>query len=100
MEGSSLVRLEVLNPAGEVEKVGKKTLAPRPASLDGKRVGLVYNLKTGGDVLLTRTAELLTERFKDLEVNWFSRACCVAPPEGYIENAVKGSDIAVAAAAD
>ena len=100
MEGSSVVRLEVLNPAGEAEKVDKKTLAPRPASLDGKRVGLVYNQKTGGDVLLTRTAELLKERFRDVEFDWFSRACCVAPPEGYIENAVKGSDVAVAAAAD
>ena len=99
MEGSS-VQLEVLNPAGEVEKVAKKTLAPRPGSLDGKRVGLVYNLKTGGDILLTRTSELLKERFKDVEFTWFSRACCVAPPEGYIENAVKGSDVAVAAAAD
>jgi len=100
MEGSSVVRLEVLNPAGEAEKVEKRTLAPRPSSLDGKRVGLVYNLKTGGDVLLTRTAELLKERFRDVEVTWFSRACCVAPPEGYIGNAAEGSDVAVAAAAD
>ena len=100
MEGSSEVRLKVLNPAGEVEKIDKKTLAPRPTSLDGKRVGLVYNLKTGGDILLTKTAELLKRRFKDIEVNWFNRACCVAPPEGYIENATSWSDVAVAAAAD
>jgi len=100
MEGSSVVRLEVLNPAGEAEKVEKRALAPRPSSLDGKRVGLVYNLKTGGDALLTRTAELLKERFRGVELNWFSRACCVAPPEGYIENAAKGSEVAVAAAAD
>ena len=99
MESSSTVRLEVLNPAGEVRKIGAKTLAPRPVSLDGKRVGLVYNKKIGGDVLLARTAELLKERFKDIEVTWFSRVCCVAPPEGYIESAVRGSDVAVAAAA-
>lgn len=100
MEGSSGVRLRVLNPAGVVEKVDKKTLAPRPGSLDGKKVGLVFNLKTGGDILLTRTAELLKERFKDIDVKWFNRACCVAPPEGYIDNAASWSDVAVAAAAD
>ena len=98
--GSSMVRLEVLNPAGKVVKVEKKTLAPRLPTLDGKRLGLVFNQKTGGETLLTRTAELLKERFKLTEVNWFSRACCIAPPEGYIESAVKGSDIAVAASAD
>ena len=94
------MRLEVLNPAGEVAKVGKKTLAPRPGSLDGNRVGLVFNNATGGDVLLARTAELLEERFKDVAVNWFSRLGSAAPPEGYIENVVRGSDVAVAAAAD
>ncbi len=95
-----IVRLEVVNPAGEVEKAAKKTLANRPASLDGKRVGLVHNKKTGGDILLARTAELLKERYKNVEVNWFSRVCCMAPPEGYIESVVKGSDVAVAAAGD
>lgn len=95
-----MVRLEVLNPAGKVMKVEKKPLAPRPSTLEGKRLGLVFNLKPGGEILLTRTAELLKERFKIKEVNWFSRPCCVAPPEGYIEGAAKGSDIAVAASAD
>jgi len=99
-ERSSPVRLEVLNPAGEVQELSGKSLAPRPDTLDGKRLGLIFNQKTGGDVLLQRTAELLQERYKLAEVNWFSRVCCVEPPEGYIENAVKGSDIAVAAASD
>ena len=97
---SSVVCLEVLNPAGEVEAVAKKALAPRPGTLDGKRLGLIFNQKPGGAVLLERTAELLKERYKIAEVNWFSRVCCVAPPEGYIESAVKGSDVAVAAAAE
>ncbi|MFC1861633.1 hypothetical protein ACFLYL_05130 [Chloroflexota bacterium] len=98
-KGCPVVQLKVLNPAGKVKKIGEKTLAHRPATLDGKRVGLVYNKKIGGDVLLARTAELLQERFKDVEVNWFSRVCCVAPPEGYIESTIKGSDVAVAASA-
>lgn len=93
-------RLEVLNPAGKVVKVEKKALAHRPSTLDGKRLGLVFNLKPGGEILLARTVELLKERYKIKEVNSFNRACCVEPPEGYIESAAKGSDIVVAASAD
>jgi len=95
-----MVTLEVLNPAGQIAKIEKKPLASRPASLDGKRIGLVYNLKTGGDTLLARTAELLKERYKIADVNWYSRACCMEPPEGYIGSAAEGSDVVVAAAAD
>jgi hypothetical protein len=97
---NSEVRLEVLNPAGNTQKAKKKTLASRPASLDGKRLGLVYNLKTGGDTLLTRASELLQEKYNIADVNWFKRACCVEPPEGYIDSAAEGSDVVVAAAAD
>jgi hypothetical protein len=100
MSNADAVRLEVLNPAGEIQKADKKTLAPRPASLKGKKLGLIYNLKSGGDVLLTRTAELLKERYDIGEVKWFKRACCVEPPEGYIESAAEWSDVAVAAASD
>ncbi|MFC1910541.1 hypothetical protein ACFLXC_04570 [Chloroflexota bacterium] len=95
-----MVKLEVLNPSGKIQKVDKRPLAPRPSSLDGKRIGLVYNLKTGGDTLLARTAELLKERYKIKEVSWYKRPCCMAPPEGYIEDAAAGSDVIIAAAAD
>jgi len=94
------VTLKVLNPAGQIAKIEKRPLAPRPSTLDGKRLGLVYNLKTGGDTLLAKTVELLQERYKIKEVNWYSRPCCMEPPEGYIEDAAKGSDVIIAAAAD
>ena len=100
MSDKEMVRLEVLNPAGSIQKADKKTLAPRPASLEGKKLGLVYNLKSGGDALLERTAQLLKERCGVAEINWFKRACCVEPPEGYIESAAEWSDVVVAAAAD
>ncbi|MFC2069185.1 hypothetical protein ACFLTP_09315 [Chloroflexota bacterium] len=93
------VVLKVLNPAGEA-KVHKKASATRFDSLDGKRLGLVYNRKPRGDVLLARTAELLKTRFKDIDVTWFDRECCKPPSEAYIEAAAKGSDVVVAAAGD
>jgi len=45
-------------------KKGKQALtAKRPSSLEGKRLAVVWNGKLGGDILLNRFAELLTERF-------------------------------------
>lgn len=99
MKEAQQVMLKVLIPAGEVP-LDKRAGAPRVDSLDGKRIGLIYNMKPGGDVLLARTAELLKERFKDIKVDWFSRPCCQPPSEAYIEAAVKGSDVAIGAAAD
>lgn len=96
---SGKIELKVLNPAGAA-KVAKGTGAPRVGSLDGKRIGLIYNQKPQGDVLLQRTAELLKERFKNVEITLYSRQCCEPPPEGYIEAAVKGSDVAIGAAGD
>jgi hypothetical protein len=100
MSEVEMVKLEVLNPSGAIQKADKKTLASRPGSLQGRKLGLIYNLKSGGDVLLTRTAELLKEKYDIGEVKWFKRACCVEPPEGYIESAAEWSDVAVAAASD
>ena len=37
--------------------------AHRPPDLTGKRVGLYWNLKAGGDHALTRAAELLGRRY-------------------------------------
>lgn len=55
------MRLEILNPqAATIEQTVKA--AHRASDLRGKRIGLYWNLKAGGDHALTRAAELLTER--------------------------------------
>jgi len=55
------MRLEVLNPQARTVEQAVKA-APRPADLRGKRIGLYWNLKAGGDHALTRAAELLGQR--------------------------------------
>lgn len=58
---SESVRWELVNPEGAARAVGL-TPAPRPASLEGKTIGLAWNGKPGGDVALESIAELLSQR--------------------------------------
>jgi hypothetical protein len=50
-----------LDPTAERESVAR-SLAPRPATLDGRVVGLVDISKPRGDVFLDRLEALLSER--------------------------------------
>lgn len=62
------VTLEVLNPTGKVVSAPFLKPAPRIADLNGKRIGLLWNGKKHGDLVLERIAEASEERFKNLHV--------------------------------
>lgn len=54
--------LSILNPVSQkVESTG--TSARRLTSFDGKRIGLYWNHKPGGDAALKRVEELLKARY-------------------------------------
>lgn len=55
-------KLSVLNPVARSVKTHVKA-APRIPDLGGKRVGLYWNMKTGGDIALQRVHELLGARY-------------------------------------
>ena len=64
-----MVKLRILDP--EAVRQGDLHVspsAPRPASLDGKTVGLLWNDKRGGDVALRRAGQLLQERYQNVNV--------------------------------
>ena len=59
-----MAELKVLNPAARsLENTIEP--APRVADLNGKRVGLYWNMKDGGDVALRRVEERLRERYPE-----------------------------------
>lgn len=51
----------LLDPTGELSAATRER-APRPASLEGKTIGLLDITKARGDVFLDRVAEILTGR--------------------------------------
>jgi len=57
-----MASLEVLNPVAEIIRAAVPA-ARRPDSLEGKRVGLFWNNKPGGDVALAAVAEELSKRY-------------------------------------
>ena len=61
------VEWEVLNPLAEYE-TPVFALSPRLTDLNGKTVGLYWNGKSNGNVLLEEVGKLLEERFKDIKI--------------------------------
>ncbi len=55
-------KLEVLVPVAEV-KAGEVKMAERPADLDGKVIGFLWNHKPNGDLLLKYLEESLKEKY-------------------------------------
>jgi hypothetical protein len=58
---------ELVNPAGVI-KIRPIELAPRISSLEGKTIGLKWNMKPGGNIFLDRIAELLKEKFPTAKI--------------------------------
>ena len=57
-----MAKLRVFNPVAESLRQ-EVPAAPRLSSLEGKRIGLFWNMKGGGDAALDRTDEILKQRF-------------------------------------
>jgi predicted secreted hydrolase len=64
------MNLSVRNPVAE-SIVQTVQPAPRVADLNGKHVGLYWNVKAGGDLALERTEVLLRERFPDTKFSYY-----------------------------
>jgi hypothetical protein len=73
-----MVKLQVFNPQANTS-VAAVSLAPRLSMLEGKTIGLYWNMKAGGDVALEHTAQLLGQRFPGVKFKQYIGdvgACC------------------------
>ena len=75
-------------------------LAPRPAVLDGKRIGLLWNAKVNADIYLQRIRELIEERFPDTEFVFQSKPTASKPMEPEVFDALRNCDVVVTAFGD
>jgi len=90
------VKLEVYNPTGLEIKVKKTFEADRFDSLDGKRIGLVWNHKDYGDKVLDVVEEIFRERHPNVHLSrWQLQECCIKPPEGELQDIAKHIDAVV-----
>ena len=64
----SEVTLQVLNPRAEVERMPQVSASPRLGSLTGRKIGILNNGKTGGEMLLPYLEETLKKRISDVEL--------------------------------
>ena len=69
---SEIEFLAVFDPRGRVE-TERVSPAPRIASLDGLRLGILDNTKWNANKLLRRTAGLLGERHRFASVNYYRK---------------------------
>ena len=58
---------KVLNPTAAPAR-GRSGIAPRPASLDDKTIGVIWNGRAYGDRILSEVLDLLKQRYRVREV--------------------------------
>jgi len=85
-------KVVVLNPIGR-STVKSFELSPRLKVLQGKRIGLIDNMKPNAGPFLERVGELLSSRFNDIEITKFKKSLTTNMPiaaevEGKVDAAV------------
>ncbi len=92
--------MEILDPTTEAA-ARSIAYAPRPASLEGKRVGLIENTKFNSDRLLAKIGDILKAEYGAAETRmWRKHNSSVPAHEEIIEELKRTSDVMVAGIGD
>jgi hypothetical protein len=92
--------IELLDPTTEAA-TQTITYAPRPASLEGKRVALIENTKFNSDRLLEKIGAILTSEYGAAEARLLhKRNASVPAHEAIIEEVRRTCDVMVAGIGD
>ena len=92
-------RLEVLNPVAALPTETQRVPpVPRLSTLEGRRVGLYWNYKPGGNFALERVGEMLKERYKNIRVQMYPAPRPV--PQKVLEEVRSECDVVIGSTAD
>lgn len=92
--------LEVSNPVAQQRgMMNILRTNPRPKSLDGLTIGLVWSGTHGGDLALNRAGEIIQERFSDVRINFYTGGNYPTPPP-IVKQAGEECDVVIGATAD
>ena len=92
--------LEVSNPVAQQRgMMNILRTNPRPKSLDGLTIGLVWSGTHGGDLALNRAGEIIQERFSDVSINFYTGGNYPTPPP-IVKQAGEEFDVVIGATAD
>ena len=92
--------MEILDPTTEAA-TQSIAYAPRPASLEGKRVGLIENTKFNSDRLLAKIGDILKAEYGASETRmWRKRNSSVPAHQEIIEELKRTCDVMVAGIGD
>ncbi len=92
-------KLVTLNPVAQMQQPAvQMDIAPRPSSLDGLKVGLVWNRKRGGDAVLARVAEELESRYSNVETQIYEGG--IPAPAAVLDKAAEECDVIVGSSSD
>ncbi len=85
----------VLDPTA-VGRAQERPLAPRPETLEGKRIGLLWNGKSNADVFLSEVEKLLVHTYHPASTrNWSKHNASATAFESLIEELAQGCDLVV-----
>jgi len=90
--------LRVHNPVATKAPLHVKA-APRGGTLAGRRIGLIWNGKPGGDVALNVVAEHISRRFSDATF-WRSDWYSYPFTDGQLQQIVDHCDVAIGTTGD
>nr|WP_089939465.1 hypothetical protein [Candidatus Entotheonella palauensis] len=72
--------IQLVDPTGADPGAGTFSLSPRPAALQGKRLGLLDNSKANSDVILRAIADLLDAEFHFADIFYAKKHSASLPP--------------------
>lgn len=87
--------MTVLDPTGKASAIQEVAPASRLEELQGKSLGILWNEKPNGDILLSRIEEHLTRRFDISKVVWKRKSSGGRAPVQVLEDLARECDVVI-----